>query len=806
MSRLFSRLRTSEGLLVFFLLLMMIAQPPLAIADANWVDAGDVLVLVAFPALLCGLILAKLPLPRLIAVPLGLVTGALLSFLTIGQVLPDFARIVQRLTAYIQWLQAPPQVQAATISPLSLLMGEIWYRGAAMAERVYIWLTVGVEGGTSSDNLIFLLILGILIWVATFYSAWVIYRYHNAVIALIPGAVVLSVNIFLANQGMFFMVVYLACALLLMVTNNLFNLRQSWDRRAIDYSGELNLDVIITSSWLSLLLVIVAFFLPNLEKTPLASAWWSVVSRPWGEVETTVNRLFSGVNNPNPDLGTGSKGALILGGSFERPASSNVFMYVETDEPFTQYTVQEFRTLLEEEGFIFPIHYWRGVTYDFYTGRGWNNSEKLGIDRTPDQPIGVELSTATDLMQTIEIVSPRADILFAANQPISTSVPYRLQALGPDDFSALYWRRAPFTTMRYQVRSRVPQAGTDDLRQAGTDYPPTVTKYYLQLPASLPQRVKEMARNLTKDALTPYDKAVAIQSYLRTLPYDRNVKLPTGDFDAVDYFLFIQKGYCDYFGTVMAVMLRAVGVPARLATGYLTGTYDWANHRYEVLEKDAHAWVEVYFPGFGWMDMEPTPAYSPIVYPEGSLYQTPNRNFPFPTPAVSNPAQTFFVNLGLPNLGEWLSSRLASLPFVLALLATAYLVWTLWPLWEQRQPPSQYVARLYNRMRRYAGWAGIVRLDSQTAHEYARILGEAVETMPREFRLGPWRWRSFSRRVGQTGVERLTDAFVAAQYGPRPLAEKERGLARQAWADVKDRLWVLAGRRLRARLGRRRVG
>ena len=107
---------------------------------------------------------------------------------------------------------------------------------------------------------------------------------------------------------------------------------------------------------------------------------------------------------------------------------------------------------------------------------------------------------------------------------------------------------------------------------------------------------------------------------MRKLPYDPAIKLPQGgNYDAVDYFLFIQKGYCDYFGTVMAIMLRSVGVPARLATGYLPGSYDYGRQRYEVSERDGHAWTEVYFPPYGWIEFEPTPGKASIAYPEGSI-------------------------------------------------------------------------------------------------------------------------------------------------------------------------------------------
>jgi len=114
--------------------------------------------------------------------------------------------------------------------------------------------------------------------------------------------------------------------------------------------------------------------------------------------------------------------------------------------------------------------------------------------------------------------------------------------------------------------------------------------------------------------MNPYDKAKAIEAYLRTnYPYDLDVPAPPEGQDVADYFLFdLQKGYCDYYATTMVVLARASGLPARFVSGYAPGSYDAPNAEYVIRELDAHSWVEIYFPEIGWIEFEPTASIAEI--------------------------------------------------------------------------------------------------------------------------------------------------------------------------------------------------
>jgi transglutaminase-like putative cysteine protease len=172
---------------------------------------------------------------------------------------------------------------------------------------------------------------------------------------------------------------------------------------------------------------------------------------------------------------------------------------------------------------------------------------------------------------------------------------------------------------------------------------------YMQLPDTLPQRIRDLADEITKDATNDYDKAVAIEDYLR---HNFSYTLTPGgsdlDRDFVDQFLFEGKrGYCTYFATAMVVLLRCEGVPARYVEGYVLPGYANSRGVYEVTKKQGHAWVEVYFEGLGWLTFEPTPFSSdnaPTETPTRPPAQTSTPP-PSPTPRgssapVVNPGET----------------------------------------------------------------------------------------------------------------------------------------------------------------------
>lgn len=265
--------------------------------------------------------------------------------------------------------------------------------------------------------------------------------------------------------------------------------------------------------------------------------------------------------------------------------------------------------------------YWRAMAYDIYTGKTW----KLGMpeevsELTPSPPPVIYLppfepsiAPQYELTQVYYIESNQTNLIFAAYKPIRVYFPVSLIMVDP--YEGL---RSPVQMVEgvtYTVVSKIPvidQATLLALKPEGITiredkYYKRLIKY-LQLPDTVTERTKKLAKDLTLNAKNNYEKALNINNYLQSrYKYDLDVERFPEDVDTVDYFLFdIKCGYCEHFATSMVVMLRTLDIPARLVTGYAPGDYNPFTGYYEVKISNAHAWVEVFVEKYGWIPFDPT--------------------------------------------------------------------------------------------------------------------------------------------------------------------------------------------------------
>ncbi|ELZ96518.1 transglutaminase [Haloferax mucosum ATCC BAA-1512] len=247
--------------------------------------------------------------------------------------------------------------------------------------------------------------------------------------------------------------------------------------------------------------------------------------------------------------------------------------------------------------------YWQTASFDRYTGDGWvrtGDTEPYsgGRLRGPDGPSRL-------VRQTVTPATP-LDSMPAAWRPVAVRGDVASDTLLTQQGN-IRPARTIATDESYNVTSAVPQYTPASLRRTGTDYPDEIRERYLALPDSTAPRVRERAAEITSDAETPYDKAVAVERWLEAnKEYSLRVSRPEGDI--ADSFLFeMDEGYCTYYASTMVVLLRSEGVPARFVTGYTTGERV-GDDRYVVRGLDSHAWVEVYFEDTGWVRFDPTPA------------------------------------------------------------------------------------------------------------------------------------------------------------------------------------------------------
>ncbi|COT35274.1 Uncharacterized protein conserved in bacteria [Streptococcus pneumoniae] len=274
-------------------------------------------------------------------------------------------------------------------------------------------------------------------------------------------------------------------------------------------------------------------------------------------------------------------------------------------------------------------HYWRVETKDFYTGKGWGISEnpkKISFKNKNDvvswyeQNTKTETTEATITMQKSypHLTYPAGLVSVEASSDVSYSVdPFseKIYTMNEDSSTTLH---------SYKVTYEIPEFSIENLKAVKTNEGQETNPYfmtkYTQLPESLPQRVKDLAVNLTNDKDNRYDKVLAIENYFtdNSFTYEStNVLFPAKSQDYVDQFLFDTKsGYCNNFSTSMIVLLRSAGIPARWVKGYTEGTLDntlasaEGADVYTITNDNAHSWVEVYFPGYGWIPFEPTKGFT----------------------------------------------------------------------------------------------------------------------------------------------------------------------------------------------------
>ena len=246
--------------------------------------------------------------------------------------------------------------------------------------------------------------------------------------------------------------------------------------------------------------------------------------------------------------------------------------------------------------------YWRVDSYNRYTGSGWVRSGEprpYGDARLPAPP-----GDSTRLTQVFRVESATG-VMPAAWRPLTVdgapddTVVTSEHGLSPGDQLE--------SGDRYEVLSAVPDATPEQLTRAPSDDPASITERYTQLPSSTPDRVADRTDEVVGGIENRYAATRRIEQYLEgNKAYSLDVERPDGN--VADSFLFeMDQGYCTYYATTMAVMLRTQGIPARVTVGYTSGQ-QVADTEYVVRGYDSHAWVEVYFPGEGWVRFDPTPA------------------------------------------------------------------------------------------------------------------------------------------------------------------------------------------------------
>jgi len=609
----------------------------------------------------------------------------------------------------LSWLPGPLLLLRTALSGAWPTLGQgIVADWLQLGTRLTIWWQGVQAGGAQQDSLIFGSFAGLLFWGLGMVTAWLARRTTRGLITALPvlwllGTLLLYTGV---NRGLMVGGVVLAIILHLLLDQQ--TMMRRWQQLGLDYSTDLLADRLLTVGGVGLVVAILAAFMPNLYYRPLVLGYYDWIRPVEARLEGVRDRLFpdlEGISRLQGGMGGGMPNAFLLGGNVA--LGERVVMTVRTNE-----TVSYDATLYEMAAP--PGHYMRGTTFAHYDGHGWEDGVNITYEEydanapwTNTMYAAGELVGRRTLVQTVSLLG-NSSVLFAAPEPLEPGVAFQAQVRADGDLVALRQR-----VRTYTVISAVPAVSEAMLSAAGgwdAGQPlPAAYAQHLELPATITDRTRALATELTADQPTMYDKARAIEQFLRQYTYDLAVPPPAESVvDVADHFLFdLQRGYCDYYATAFVVLARLTGLPTRFATGYAVGSWNPVEMSWVITEGEAHSWPEVYFPTYGWIAFEPTAGRPELTRIGLAPSVAAGAIAPPPLPA-STPAPTSLT-------WHW-----QMLFWLLPLGALLWGSWLLWQRWQQgREDPWLAILRWGQRAGRPLG-AG------ETVLEYGHALAAHI--------------------------------------------------------------------------------
>jgi transglutaminase-like putative cysteine protease len=656
------------------------------------------------------------------------------------------------------------------------------------------------------DPVLFLFAMGALSWVLSVHAGYTLTRRGRPWRIILPtGVAVLLVHTSdpYRPRGIWYLAGYLLFSLLLLARLTFLQLRSQWredDARIPPLVG-LDLSYVVVAATAMLLLL--AWTVPTMaDVLPVAKRLWEHATDPW---EERMDQLFASLDR---------RGATITAADYY----SDEFPLGQGRE-LSDALVASVQA--PPEG-AYVRYYWRARVYDRYADGRWSTAALTQTERVRGSTFDLrfpELEGRRTVTPTFTSAEPMVT-LYAAPQPRWASRPVEVDlAENPDgtvDVAALHAVPPVGAGESYRTRSSITAVTVAQLREAGTDYPEWITKRYLELPESITPRTRQLAEGIAGDLETPYDAVAAVTRYLRdTIRYSETITdAPPPDQEPLDWFLFdLKVGFCNYYASSEVVLLRLLGIPARLAVGFSAGERQVGTNTYLVYERNAHAWPEVYFPGLGWVEFEPTVSEAPIVRPLGEIDTEDEGRLRVPPGGDTEDRwrERLAELEGLDEIGpgegapigsDGLLDRIGS-PYVLAAVLSAFILFVLG--WRARRRIELPFPVLLERGVRRVGWSPPRLLRRWAMWALLQPLERAYVEVDRALmRLGA------SPRPADTPAERaaalarvlpaasgsanlLLAEYQAATYSPRhPSIHRARGAART----IRKLSWIAKLRRL----------
>lgn len=687
---------------------------------------------------------------------------------------------------------------------IGLLMGEdilwmerlqiIWSRLLAISNQLARQQAV-------TDNFLFLLLMALLFWGLSVYAGYQLARHGNAWRTTLPMGLALVVihhyDAFLPGR-VWYLVLYLFFSIILLARLAFLQYQERWKQSNTYMPPYLGVDFVRIALIATTLLLALSWAAPALaDSMPAARELWTRTFRePLTEFRNLFDNAFASLRSsvglvtdyygPNLSLGRGNRltDEIVLAVQVPEDAPANV------------------------------RYYWRARVYDNFDN-GWSSTE---LSTRLFEPGALELNlpdmgdnASGEFLYVYTIGTPIATLL-TPHQTVWVSRPVRVEmAVNPDssaDISSISASPSLRVGEVYSTRTSFNDITVRKLRDAGTDYPSWVLDRYLQLPESITQRTRDLAQELAADKSTPYDIVVAVTGYLRAnMQYSETVPpLPINQ-DLVDWFLFDTKqGFCNYYASAEIILLRTLGIPARMAAGYAQGEELSDGTGFTVRQRDAHAWPEVYFPGIGWVEFEPTASQPVLVRPLGeTVASPPNPNLPNDDlPIIDDdlqqpPEDDPGIALDPENSSRAFLLNLLVIASILALVAV--LVVLLIPIARKRRlyeriPPIAVV--LETSIRRFGlqppafvlNWANLARLDPLfRAYQEINLALGRLRRKPTPDATPNERAAALVRVLPSTKIaaQVLVDEYQKVMYGHTQQANLPE--ASHASAEIRRRSW-----------------
>jgi transglutaminase-like putative cysteine protease len=485
-------------------------------------------------------------------------------------------------------------------------------RLVVLGERVINTLRQFVQQEPVEDPVLFLVSVAALAWALSVHAGYTLTRRGHPWRVIVPAGVAILV-VQAADRYVppraWYVAAYFVFSLLLLARLTYLRLRQEWQQDGARIPPLMALDLSYVTLAVSVLLVLAAWWTaPAMaEMIPTAREAWQRSTEP---VAHRLDALFASLRRRGPVLTVADyySGTFSLGQG--RQLTDALILGVQG---------------LSDDGTA-GRYYWRARVYDHYEDGKWSSVALTTTQEAGGPVFNLPLPELKGRRAiTFAFTSPEPIVtLFAAPQPEWADKPVEvLLAENPDgtvDIAAFRADPPLSPGETYLARSSVSDVTVKQLRDADTDYPEWITGRYLQLPSTVTTRTHELARQLSADLETPYDVAAVVTEYLRLgIRYSETITdSAPADQEPLDWFLFdLRLGYCNYYASAEVVLLRSAGIPARLAVGFAEGNRRPGTNTYVVRHEDAHAWPEVYFPGLGWVEFEPTASEAPLVRPSG---------------------------------------------------------------------------------------------------------------------------------------------------------------------------------------------